>query len=227
MPFTRIKTTLFTSLLIVASLQVNAHEVWLERDDNGPVRVYLGEPGEPETGSEIDKLAGSEVFTNNREVIAPINQENDHWQAKTNGGGDVRLFSDKVWEPWEMDGPSWWEFWKDSSIKLQAAILQARVGRTETSAILSYELVPTKADGNIFTATFEGKPIANKSVFLLSPSKKEHEFTTNDQGQIEIKNQESGRFILSSVHTVDTEAMHSGKQVASLMYISTLSYVVL
>ena len=225
MPLTRIKTTLFTSLLIVASLQVNAHEVWLERDDNGPVRVYLGEPGEPEIGSEIDKLAGSEVFTTDREVIAPLNQENDHWQAITSSDGDARLFSDKVWQPWEMDGASWWEFWKDSGIKLQAAILQARVGRTETSAKLSYELVPTTANGNIFTATYEGQPIANKSVVLLSPSKKEHEFTTNELGQIEVKNQESGRFILTSVHTVDKEAMHSGKKVASLMYISTLSYV--
>ena len=227
MSFLRIRTVLFTTLVALTSYQSNAHEVWLERDDNGPVRVYLGEPGEPEVGSEIDKLVGSQVFIVDRENIAVLAQKNDHFEARVSGAGDARLYSDQVWQPWQLDDSAWWQFWKTSAGKLQGGILQARVGRSETTAKLTYELVPVTANGNIFTATFAGKPLANKSVSLLTPSKKQHEFTTNNLGQIEIKSQESGRFILTSVHTVDKQAMHSGKQVDSLMYISTLSYVAL
>ena len=225
MSFLRIRTVLFTTLVALTSYQSTAHEVWLERDDNGPVRVYLGDPGEPEVGSEIDKLSGSQVFIAARQSIAALVQNNDHFQALVSGEGDARLFSDQVWQPWPMDDSAWWQFWQSSEEKLQGGILQARVGRSETTAKLTYELVPVTANGNIFTATFSGKPLANKSVSLLTPSKKHHEFTTNNLGQIEIKSQESGRFILTSVHTVNKQAMHSGKQVDSLMYISTLSYV--
>ena len=225
MSFLRIRTVLFTTLVALTSYQSNAHEVWLERDDNGPVRVYLGEPGEPEVGSEIDKLIGSQVFIADRQNITALTQKNDHFEALVHGTGDARLFSDQVWQPWQMDDSAWWQFWKTSEGKLQGGILQARVGRSETMAKLTYELVPVTANGNIFTAIFAGKPLANKSVSLLTPSKKQHEFTTNNLGQIEIKSHESGRFILTSVHTVDKQAMHSGKQVDSLMYISTLSYV--
>lgn len=220
-----IRIIVFTILIIITSLKINAHEVWLERDNNGFVKVYIGELGEPEIGSEIDKLAGSQVFINDRKVIAQLEQKEDHFLARLNDAGDARLFSDKVWQPWEINQNSWWQFWKTSEAKLQGGILQARVGRTETVAKLTYELVPTSVNGNVFTAIFAGKPLANKSIYLLTPSKKQHEFTTNELGQVEIKSQESGRYILSSVHTIDTKAMHSDIQVESLMYISTLSYV--
>ena len=225
MPIKSITTALFTTLVTLASLQISAHEVWLERDGNGPVRVYLGEPGEPETGSAIDKLAASHVFITDPNVTAPLEQKADHWQALVSGKGDARLFSDQVWQPWQTSESSWWEFWSNDDDNLQGGILQARVGRSETSAKLTYELVPVTANGNIFTATFEGKPLANKSVALLTPNNTQLELTTNALGQVEIKSEVSGRFILTSVHTIDKEAMHSGKQVVSLMYISTLSYV--
>ena len=227
MPLINIKTILFTSLLTLVSLQASAHEVWLERDDNGPARVYLGEPGQPDSGDKIDKLAGSQVFTTDREVIAPLDQKSDHWQAQISSDGDVRLFSNSVWQPWSISETPWWQFWKDNEEKFQGAILQARAGRSETTAKLSYELVPTSENGNTFTALFKGEPQVNKVVTLLSPSKNEIELTTNEQGQVTLDLAEQGRFLLSSVHTIDTDAMHSGKQVASLMYITSLTFVTL
>lgn len=227
MPLTNISTILFTSFLALASLQVNAHKVWLERDNNGPVRVYLGEPGEPDSGDKINKIVGSEVFTTDREVIAPLTQEKDHWQAIVSSDGDVRLYSNSIWQPWSIDETPWWQFWTEGDEKLQGAILQARAGRNETSAKLSYELVPVEANGNVFTALFEGQPQADKMITLLSPSKKELELTTDAKGQITLESAEKGRFLLSSVHTIDTDSMHSGKRVASLMYITSLTFVTL
>jgi hypothetical protein len=221
------KRILVSSLLLLTTLQISAHEVWLEQDKSGSVRVYLGEPGVPDTGNKIDKLAGSHVFTTDTNDIAPLNQLNDHWQANINDDGDVRLFTESVWQPWAINENPWWNFWASDDEHFQGAILQARAGRNETTAKLNFELVPVTTNGNVFTAIFEEKPLANQAVELLSPNKKMIELLTDDNGQLTVSSEEKGRFILSSVHTVDKKAMHSGKQVDSLMYITSLSFVVL
>ena len=221
------KTVILTTVLNFISLQIEAHEVWLERDNNGPARVYLGEPGEPEVGSEIDKLAGSKVYLTDLKNIVNIKQENDHWQADIKGEGDVRLFSDSVWQPWAISESPWWKFWEDEKTRLQGAILLAKAGRSDTKAKLNFEFVPVVSNGDVFTAIFEGQPLTNQTVHLLSPSKKQTELNTDEKGQVSVKLDEKGRYILSSVHTKDVQANHSGKKVDSLMYISTLSFVAL
>ena len=220
------KIIVITLLLVITSLKISAHQVWLERDNNGPVRIYIGELGEPEVGNELEKIAGVQVFSHNRQILAELEQKNDHLQAIVTDTGDARLHSDNVWQPWEINQNPWWQFWKTNKTMIQGGIIQARVGRTETVAKLTYELVPTRPNGNVFTATFAGSPLANKSISLLTPSKKYHEFTTDEFGQIEIKSQEIGRYILSTAHTINEQAIHSNKNVDSLMYISTLSYII-
>ncbi len=220
------KIIVITLLMVITSLKINAHQVWLERDNTGTVKVYIGELGEPETGSELEKISNAQVFSHDRQILAQLEQKNDHLQAIVTGSGDTRLHSDNVWQPWEINQNAWWQFWKTNETILQGGIIQARAGRTETVPKLTYELVPTTPNGNIFTATFAGEPLANKSITLLTPSKKQHEFTTDELGQIEIKSQEIGRYILSSIHTVHEQAVHSNKNVDSLMYISTLSYII-
>jgi hypothetical protein len=148
------KQVLVSSLLLLTTLQISAHEVWLEQDKSGSVRVYLGEPGVPDTGDKIDKLAGSHVFTADSNVIAPLKQLNDHWQASVNDDGDVRLFSESVWKPWAINENPWWKFWASEEEHFQGAILQARAGRNETTAKLNFELVPVTKNGNVFTAIF-------------------------------------------------------------------------
>ncbi len=220
-----VKIPAIVFLLSMSSFLVNAHEVWLEKDATGPARVYLGEPGEPEVGNEIDKLSGSQVFIEDRQTTAHLSQKNDHWQANITGEGDIRLYSDSVWQPWSIEDKPWWKFWASSEEKLQGAILQARAGRSDTQAKLSFELVPVSENANVFTATFKGAPLQNQAVSILTPSKKQTELITDDKGQVAVTTDEQGRYILTSVHSEDTQAMHSGKSVTSLMYISTLSFV--
>jgi uncharacterized GH25 family protein len=211
----KVTTTLFilTLLMSLISLSSNAHEVWLERDAEGPARIYLGEPGEPDSGKKLNNLKDALVFTNNRQQPATLKQNTDHWEAAINNQGDVRLFTDQVWQPWKM---------KDSS--LQGAILEAREGRNETHAKLNFELVPVTPGGDVFTAIFQGEPLANQNLTLLTPSKKEIDFTSNNAGQVEVILTEKGRYILSGVHSIKIGAIHSGKQVASLIYITSLSF---
>lgn len=218
---------LMMCLFLMAS-SANAHQVWLERDADGLVLVYFGEPGVPDTGDKIDNLKDANVFTNDRATLSVLSQKDDHWQGVV-GPGDVRLHTDKVWTPWSISGsPSWWTFWKEESEKLQGTILLARAGRTETKAKLTYELVPETTGGDLFFALFNDVPIADKEILLLSPSKQEVKLITDKDGKVDTGGllTEQGLYVLESIHTVDVDTVHSGEKVSSLMYISTLSFVV-
>ena len=195
-----------TLILGLASTLVSAHEVWLERDANGPVRVYLGEPGEPDSGDAIDTLQGSIVFTDSKKQPLAIMQQDNHWLAQTTDATDVRLFTTSVWEPWEIGAPSWWQFWKDDQPNLQGAVLEAKVGRQETQAKLNFEFVPTQANGQTFTAYFQGSALSHQSVEVRSPSGDTTEITTDEKGQFMVTTNESGRYLVSSVHSVDVES---------------------
>lgn len=216
---------MLSAVLTMLSITAQAHEVWLEKDnDNSPVRVYLGEPGEPDSGDKIDNLKGAQVFITTLEDSATLTQKEDHWQAAVTGEGDVRLVTDKVWQPWSISDAAWWQFWAED--KLQGAILQARAGRSETIAKLTFELVPVTANGNVFRALFKGQPLVNQNVTLLLPSKKELTLTSDSKGQVEVTTSQAGQYLLSSVNSIDIDVMHSGKKVASLMYITSLTFLV-
>lgn len=202
-----------------------AHEIWLERENNGSVRLYLGEPGQPDSGDDIDKVATALVFQEDKANSFSLTKQNDHWQTMVRQQGDIRAYADSVWQPWEYNGPQWWQFWKSASKQLQGGILEARTGRVETSAKLNYELVPVTTNGNEFVAMFQGKPLAGAIVSVLAPSGDEQDLVANQAGVFSVDVDQSGRYLLSSVHSVDVKAQHSGKQVDSLMYITSLTFL--
>lgn len=224
MKLTLQKLLISASLFTYAATSL-AHEVWLEKDDAGPARVYLGEPGEPESGEHIDNLKGAKVFIGSLQDAVTLSREDDHWQAPVKGPGDVRLYIDSVWQPWSYNENAWWEFWKDSGDKLQGAILEARAGRAETETKLNFEITPTSAEGNEFVASFQGKALANQAIAVLTPNGDEAEISSDNNGKFSVDLKDNGRYLLSSVHTVAGEATHSDKTVHSLMYITSLSFV--
>lgn len=222
--FINIQNTLTAIALMFSATLANAHEVWLERDGDASVRIYLGEPGEPEAGDKIDNIKGAQVFTDNRASLAALSRQENHWQAAVSGAGDVRFFSDKIWQPWQMDDIQWWQFWKTES-SLQGAIVEARLGRLDKAAQLIHEIVPVASNGDVFVVLFKGNPLLDQEINVLSPSKKQLQLKTDADGKFILETSEKGHFVLSSVHTIDTEIMLSGKKVSSVMYITSLSFV--
>lgn len=211
--------------LLLLSSTSYGHEVWLERDATGPVRVYLGEPGKPDTGSDIDKLKGSLVFTRDKSDTAVIQQKDDHWAANVSQSGDVCYYSESVWQPWKIDGPQWWEFWKEDNGILQGGILEARAGRLDTQAKLNLEFVPTTSNSDQFVLMFQGQRLSKHDIEVLTPEGDTLEMTTGDDGTVDITLLQSGRYLVSTYHRVDGPAKHSGMKVNSLLYITSLTFM--
>lgn len=211
-----IKKSLALFALSSFALAASAHQVWIERDATGPAKVYVGDiDGERDHGDEVAKLAATtQVFTKDAKQLAKLSVKPDHLEAAVTDASDVRLINDQVWKPW-----------KNKDGQLQAAIFNSRAGRSETKAALDFELVPLKANGNVFTLLFKGQPVADKKVTVINPEKWVKGFTTGKDGRIEIPVKEKGRFILMSNHDVKGDYEIAGEKVQQLSYTTTLSFV--
>ena len=210
------KKTLLTLLLSSFFAAASAHQVWLERDGDGPARVYVGDAdSQPDRGDEVAKLKNTtHVFTGDPKQRTALTVKDDHLDAAVKGAGDVRLINDQVWEPW-----------KNRDGKYEAAIFNARAGRSETKAMLDFELVPVAANSNVFTLTFKGKPVADKNVTVVNPEKWSKHFKTDKAGRIDVPVEAKGRYILISQHQVAADTELAGKKVEKLSYTATLSFV--
>lgn len=211
-----LKKSLLSLLLASFAVSVSAHQIWIERDGSAAARIYVGDAdGQSDSGDDVAKLkTATQVFTTDPAQRAALAVKKDHLEADVKGAGDVRLVNDLVWEPW-----------KNREGKYEAAIFNARAGRSETAAKLDFELVPTAANGNVFTLTFKGKPLAGKEVTVINPEKWSKRFQTDKEGRITVPSGDKGRFVLVGHHQVAADTEIAGRKVEKLSYITTLSFV--
>lgn len=212
--------SLATYILLGAfALPVCAHELWLERDGDGRVRVYLGEPdkGVIESGETIAALAPTtQIFTKDPANTATLSVRDDHLQAQVDGNADIRAVNDQVWKPWENDQG-----------ELTAALMHARLGRTEVQARMDLELVPTSAGSDRFTLVFKGQPLPGKGVVLITPRNQAQPLTTDEQGLVELSLDAPGRYILAAGHeTAANGQTVAGQAVDRLYHGTTTSFSV-
>ena len=190
-----------------------AHEVWVERDANGPARIYLGEPADPvpEAGDpEFSKLTAPRLVGADAALVRRAN----HIEAAVTGTGDVRLTDDNVFTPWEAEGGKW-----------EGVVYYARAGRTETRSALDLEIVPTAAGANSFVVNWLGKPLPGAKVTVINADRWQKSFAADDQGRIDVPVTGTGRYLLSISHDVEGARTLGGKEVAKTYHISTLTFV--
>lgn len=204
-------------MLGTLALPVCAHELWLERDGEGPVRVYLGEPDQDviERGETIAALAPTTKLlapTQSNELVV----RDDHLEAEVDGQDDIRAVNDQVWKPWENDDG-----------KITAALMHARWGRTELEARMDLELVPVAVNGNRFTLLYKGKPLADTTVMLITPNNQAQEMKTDEQGLVALTMPTPGRYIVAASHETDADGQTVAGQTVDRLYNgTTTSFVV-
>ncbi|PNU06718.1 DUF4198 domain-containing protein [Novosphingobium guangzhouense] len=200
-------------LLLVAAPAAQAHEVWIERDGNGPARIYLGEPaevlpegGDPEFGNlKAPKLlpASSAAMTRKAgylEVAVPA--------------GDVRAHDDAVFTPWGAEG------------KKEGVAYYARAGRSEARAVMPLEIAPVAAGGTRFLLSRDGKPVADAAVTVITPDKWSKSIKTDAQGTFALPVREKGRYILTASQKDEGGAETSLGKVAVLHRIATTTFTI-
>ncbi|WP_434212740.1 DUF4198 domain-containing protein [[Pseudomonas] boreopolis] len=211
------KRSLLSALLLASlALSAQAHEIWIERDGAGPVRVYFGEPAQEVLDhgqDELKRVVAPEIFGAHGKAEAVVRKD-DHLVAPLQGDGDAWLFDDKVFEPWQGEGG-----------KYESVSYYARAGRQSTASKLDFELVPASAGGDVLTVLYRGKPLPDAEVTLIDPRKWTKQLKSDPQGRVALPALAEGRHIAVVAHKEPVQRQIAGKQVETIHHISTLTFL--
>jgi len=201
-------------LLSSLSLSAQAHEIWIERDGAGPVRINFGEPAQDVLDhgqEEIQRLKDFELFGTQGKA-GKATRVGDHLVAPLSGDGDAWLFDGDVFEPWQGENGH------------ESVAYYARAGRQSTQSRLDFELVPVQAGGDTLRVQFRGKPLADAEVTVIDPRKWSKTLKSDAQGQVTLPALRDGRHIVVVSHKEPVKQQIAGKQVAVMHHISTLTF---
>lgn len=206
------------AILILSLINTaQAHYVWLEREGEGRAYAYFGEWVDDireKAGGLLDRIKSPRAFLGVSTAPLPIRRHEDRLEIEVQGKGDLRLVEDGT--------PP-----RDDSEKggITRTIYYAKAGRSETSAKLDLELVPTVAEGNTLVLLFYGVPLAKTEVTVIGPPKWEKHLTTNDQGRIVMPTPWSGRYVLEVTHFEAKPGGSGNGKFDRTRHITSLSFV--
>lgn len=207
------RMTMLPVLLLGFVSSAQAHEIWIERDASGPVRIYLGEPAEPIPASgdpEFPRLKSPRLLNEH----AAIERQANHLSVMVNGAGDVRLVDDSVFEPWKGDDGN-----------LEGAEFFARAGRSETISRLELEIVPVSPEGDQFRVSSRGSALPGAKLTILAPDRSSKSLSANEQGLFSLPVMGAGRYLVTANHTVNEPRKLGGHTVDRTYLVSTLTVV--
>ncbi|MET0289888.1 MAG: DUF4198 domain-containing protein [Pseudoxanthomonas sp.] len=209
------RTLLFGALIAGMVFSAQAHEVWIERDGAGPVRVYFGEPAQEELDhgqDEIKRIVKPDLFGAKSKAGA-LTREGDHLSAPLKDSGDAWLADAKVFEPW-----------KGEDGRFEAVSYYARAGRQDTQGRLDFELVPRAAQGREFTLQFRNKPLADAEVTVINADKWTREVKSDASGRVVLPKLAAGRYIVVASHKEAVDTKIGSQRVAVMHHITTLTF---
>lgn len=207
--------------LVVAALlagsQANAHEIWLEQDDAGPARVFLGEPDYPVPqggDKEFPRLKAPLVFRGDQTKAATFVRRVDHLEADVPGVGDIRLRDPAIFDPERQEDGTY-----------SARIYYARAGRTETRAMLDLEIVPQQSGANVFQIMFKGAPASREGVRIIRPDGWLKNIKSDDAGRFAVPTGPGGRYLIYVDHEEKTDLLQGTMRVSKVTHVATLTFV--
>lgn len=205
--------TLAVILALTMPAMADAHEIWVERDGNGPARIYLGEPAEavpPGGDPEFRRLVAPRIVG---QTGATLRRKTGFIEAQV-PAGDVRVTDDSVFAPWGAEGAK------------EGVAYYARAGRIDTATKMPYEIAPLTAGGTRFALTQGGKPVPAAKITLITPERKSVELTADADGAVAVPVQGKGRYLLTAAQAETGKLRVAAGPVDTLHHIATTSFVV-
>lgn len=193
-----------------------AHMVWIERDAGAPTaRAYFGEWHEDvreKAGGYLDMIKAPQAFGTDAAKTYDLTRKNDHIAIATPGAGDVRLREALAPREDKTKGGK------------SRTVFHAKAGRTETSAKLDFEIVPTAPNANTFVLTFNGKPLPKTEVTVFGPPKWSKVLHTDAEGRFAITTPWKGRYVIETAHQDAIAGEAAGSAFDRTRHVGTLSF---
>jgi len=201
------------TLAMALPAMADAHEVWVERDANGPARIYLGEPAEalpPGGDPEFKRLVAPRIVG---QADARLQRKAGFLEAQL-PAGDVRVIDDSVFAPWGEAGAK------------EGVAYYARAGRADTATRMPYEIAPLTAGGNRFALIRGGKPVPAAKITVITPERKSVELAAGADGAVAVPVAGKGRYLLTASRAETGKLRVAAGPVDKLHHIATTSFVV-
>ena len=205
------KICLISLLFGLLSLQVHAHEIWLDRDGQGPIRVYFGHyGGEVEkTGGRLDVIKADNLVP--KGVVSRTTRREDHIELTIAQAGDVALT--EVMNPRKSR----------TAEEIIRNVFLARHGNSEVTQLLPVDLVPSSPDSSIFTLMHLEKPLSETEIKLHDPDGQVHNLISDAQGRVTFDMKKPGRYIAMTSHMTEEAGMVNDLPYHKTRYALTLA----
>lgn len=197
--------TLTIGLSMVLSTQ--AHMLWLERASDAKTHAFFGEYSEQlkETQEGALKSFSQAKAIQTKKQFSP-QLHKDHLVYSTKDQADVQLHHELIY------GESLLSY-------------HAKSGRQNLKADSELDIVPVQPNSNTFTVMYQGKPTADVKVTVYSPQHWLKNYTTNNQGQINIATPWKGQYVLEVSQEIDKTGKLNQQVYKKQYLVTTLSFV--
>ena len=188
----------FATILLFAS-SVNAHEIWIEKDKKDEANIFFGEfaDGQKEGAKFLDRLKVDTFYP--KDIVKNITRKENSIVVGLSKDSDLVLV--EVGEP---------RLNKNTQVAARK-ISYAKTGRTNTDALANFDLVPVEKNSNTFKLIFDNKPMPKTKVTVVSPTKWEKSFYTNEQGEVSISTPWIGTYLLETSFEDNSKGEVDGK----------------
>ncbi|NQY63366.1 MAG: hypothetical protein HRT38_06460 [Alteromonadaceae bacterium] len=185
------KIVILTCTLLLSSL-AQAHFLWLEKTETNTVKLYFGEWQENriENNDKLKKFSAAKIFVATAENKTPLTLHETFFSAPLATNNDVYMTLTSL--PAKLNRAK----------KFTHTSYYAKVGRKKTTTTLSFELVPTVDNGNVFTLFLNDKPLEKTDIILYGPPKWQKNYRSNGKGQITIETPWPGQYIIKTSYQI-------------------------
>jgi hypothetical protein len=193
----------FVYLIFLSSIAVfsaNAHEIWLELDDNkDEAKLFFGDFADKqlESGEKFSRIKEGVAYPS--ELIKEVKRDDNNITYKLNKKGDITVI--RISEPRKA---------RTSEI-IEKRISYSKLGRTNTKVITDFDIVPIEKNSNTFKVVFKNESIKKSKIEVISPTGWEKTFYSNDNGEVKIHTPWIGKYLLQANFEDKTKGEVDGK----------------
>jgi uncharacterized GH25 family protein len=209
-----LKKIIYSILLsAIAVLNANAHGIWLELDDKkDEAKLYFGEweNGKAEGADKLKRIKGEDVYP--KELVKEIIRKDNYISYNLTKKSDFAVI--EAGEPRKSKN--------DDTISRK--ISYAKAGRINTNSIIAFDVIPVKENSNTFKLVYNNEAMIKTSVTVISPTKWEKTFRTDDKGEFTIHTPWVGKYLIEVSFEDLTKGEVDGKPYDKTVH--SLSYMI-
>ncbi|OCL81771.1 hypothetical protein [Arcobacter porcinus] len=193
-------------------LGANAHEIWLELDQNKKeAKLFFGHyaENEKENGKNFERIQEGVAYP--KEFVKSITRNDNNITYSLTKNSDIVVV---------QEGEPRLSRATNTTTK---RVVYSKAGISSKKAITKFDIVAVDANKNTFKLVLDGKALAKNEINVISPSSWTKKFMTDDKGEFTINTPWKGGYLIQAKYEDDTKGESNGKAFDKTVHFLTLN----